>query len=776
MEFDLGRVLDALPAMVWTALPDGQIDFINRRWSEYTGLGLDKAHGWDWQAAVDPHDLPGLLERWRSILASGEPAEMEARVRRFDGQYRWYLVHCSPMRDDAGRIHKWYGINTDIDDLKRAEETSRESERYSRLIVDSIPGMVATFTPGGEVEFVNNQILEYFGRTPEEQKRWQIGDAIHPEDLPRTVEVFTQAIASGTPFELEVRARRFDGVYRWFQSRNLPLRDTNGRVVRWYNLLIDIDEMKRAEEALRASEAQLAEAERDLRLTIDTIPVFVATYQPDGTRSSVNHTWRDYVGLTLEEATGAGAMTFPYFHPDDVERNDKAWRASLASGEPLSIEVRTRRADGQYRWHIMRRVPFRDEKGNIVRWYSVGVDIDDQKRAEEALKRSEAFLAEGQHLARMGNFSWKVATGEIIWSEQINRIFEFKLGAPVTLDLIVSRVHPEDLPLMADMVGRAQRGESDFEYQQRIVMPDDSIKHLHLIAHRTGDHPGQIEYIGAVLDITQRRLAEEALSKARSQLAHVSRVTSLGALTASIAHEVNQPLSGIITNASTCMRMLATDPPNVEGARETARRTIRDGNRAADVITRLRALFSRKAIKIEPVDLNEAAREVIALSSGDLQRSRVVLRTELADGLALAGGDRVQLQQVIINLLRNAADAMSGVDDRPRRLVISTEPDKDGRVRLSVQDAGVGFGSQSTERLFEAFYTTKGDGMGIGLSVSRSIIESHNGRLWAEPNVGPGATFSFSIPEYSGDEAPAQDIGAARVPVASSAQSAGEIS
>src|SRR4029453_11941168 len=223
----------------------------------------------------------------------------------------------------------------------------------------------------------------------------------------------------------------------------------------------------------------------------------------------------------------------------------------------------------------------------------------------------------------MGNFSWKGATGEIIWSEQINRIFEFKLGAPVTLDLIVSRVHPEDLPLMADMVERAQRGESDFEYQQRIVMPDDSIKHLHLIAHRTGDHPGQIEYIGAVLDITQRRLAEEALSKARSQLAHVSRVTSLGALTASIAHEVNQPLSGIITNASTCMRMLATDPPNVEGARETARRTKRDGNRAADVITRLRALFSRKAIKIEPVDLNEAAREVIALSSGDLQRSRV---------------------------------------------------------------------------------------------------------------------------------------------------------
>jgi signal transduction histidine kinase len=217
-------------------------------------------------------------------------------------------------------------------------------------------------------------------------------------------------------------------------------------------------------------------------------------------------------------------------------------------------------------------------------------------------------------------------------------------------------------------------------------------------------------------------------------------------LTASIAHEVNQPLSGIITNANTCLRMLAADPPNVDGARETARRTIRDGNRASDVITRLRALFSKREPTNEPVDLNEATHEVITLLRGELQRSQVVLRAELDDEIPLVAGDRVQLQQVILNLLLNASDAMSGIDDRPRQLVIRTELEDDDRVRLSVQDAGVGFKPQDKERLFDAFYTAKSGGMGIGLSVSRSIIESHHGRLWGALNDGPGATFSFSIP------------------------------
>jgi signal transduction histidine kinase len=246
------------------------------------------------------------------------------------------------------------------------------------------------------------------------------------------------------------------------------------------------------------------------------------------------------------------------------------------------------------------------------------------------------------------------------------------------------------------------------------------------------------------------------LNELRSELAHMARVSSLGTLTASIAHEVNQPLSGIVTNASTCLRTLSVDPPNIDSAREAARRMIRDGKRASEVIMRLRALFSKKQAMAENLDLNEAAREVIALCVDELQRNRVILRQELANDLPAVTGDRVQLQQVILNLLRNAVDAMSGIEDRPKVLAIRTEKDE-GCVRLTVQDTGVGIAPQEMEKLFEAFYTTKSGGMGMGLSISHTIIESHNGRLWATPNDGPGATFSFSMPCNAGHFADHQD-------------------
>jgi len=252
--------------------------------------------------------------------------------------------------------------------------------------------------------------------------------------------------------------------------------------------------------------------------------------------------------------------------------------------------------------------------------------------------------------------------------------------------------------------------------------------------------------------------------------AHAARVAILGVLTASIAHEINQSLSGIVTNASTCVRMLNADPPNVDGARETARRTIRDVNRASEVITRLRALFAKKEAKAEPVDLNDAAREMIALSLSELERNRVILQSELADDLPPVTGDRIQLQQVILNLLVNAVDAMRCVDERPRKLVIRTKRDEGDRVRLTVQDAGVGFEPRVVDRLFEAFYTTKSGGMGIGLSVSRSIVESHHGRLWAAPNDGPGATFSFSIPCRSDGASSARSLGVTRKPAVMDAQ------
>jgi C4-dicarboxylate-specific signal transduction histidine kinase len=266
-------------------------------------------------------------------------------------------------------------------------------------------------------------------------------------------------------------------------------------------------------------------------------------------------------------------------------------------------------------------------------------------------------------------------------------------------------------------------------------------------ANPTTQERDLIDRISKIAGITiDRARADEALNQARLELTHVARTATLSAMTASITHEVSQPISGILTNASTCARMLATDPPNVVGAAETIRRTIRDANRASEVIKRLRAMFAKKAPVMELLDLNEAAQEVISVSSAELRRYRSVLETDFAEHLSPVSGDRVQLQQVILNLLLNAADAMSGIEDRPRTLRVRTEMHGGDHVKVLVQDAGVGLDPRAMEKLFEAFYTTKAQGLGIGLAISRSIIESHKGKLWAMPNEGPGATFGFSIP------------------------------
>ena len=490
--------------------------------------------------------------------------------------------------------------------------------------------------------------------------------------------------------------------------------------------------------SLKRSETYLAEAQRLSRtgswhLNVDTGAVgwskeffSIFGFDPNKTKPSYS--------LNLER-----------IHPEDRHRVEQLRWVAIREKRDFEVEYRILLPGDSIKYIYSIAHCLASPSGNIE-YIGAVMDITERKQAEEELRRSEAFLAEAQRLSLTGSFSYRLETQEFTWSEQLYRIFEFEQGVRITCGLIATRVHPEDIPLFNRMIHRAHSTACDFAFQHRLRMPNNAIKHVRIIAHGTQDKDGRLEYIGAVQDVTEHRLSEEALGKARSELAHVARVMSLGTLTASIAHEINQPLSGIITNASTCMRMLAADPPNFEGACETTRRTIRDGSRLSEVITRLRALFSKKDPTPEVLDLNEATREVIALSLSEFQRKRVILRTELADDLPLVTGDRVQLQQVILNLVLNAADAMSDVEDRPRELVIGTEREERDGVRLTVQDAGVGFHSHAADRLFEPFYTTKSGGMGMGLSVSRAIIERHCGRLWAAPNEGPGATFSFSLP------------------------------
>jgi PAS domain S-box-containing protein len=362
----------------------------------------------------------------------------------------------------------------------------------------------------------------------------------------------------------------------------------------------------------------------------------------------------------------------------------------------------------------------------------------------------------------IGIFIWNLDGTIVEANEAFLTMMEYNRGDLVSggmrwTDLTPPEWRDRDEQALADLKaqGRAH------PYQKEFIRKDGS--RVPVVVGGALFKEGGNEGVAFVLDLREQKRADEVrerLRQAQAELAHMTRAMTMGQVAASIAHEVNQPLSGIITNASTCLRMLAADPPNVDGALETTRRTIRDGNRASEVITRLRALYSKKETSLESIDLNEATREVIALSLSELQRNRVILRQELADNLPLVIGDRVQLQQVILNLVLNASDAMSGVDDRPRQLVIRTGRDEGDGVRVTMKDAGVGFDPQAVDRLFEAFYTTKNDGMAMGLSVSRSIIESHHGRLWAEPNDGPGATFSFSIPRGSNGVTDARSLGA----------------
>lgn len=413
---------------------------------------------------------------------------------------------------------------------------------------------------------------------------------------------------------------------------------------------------------------------------------------------------------------------------------------ATAAGGPrnLLVDVRPLSLPGQIEGRLL--VTFRDITASKL------AEVAKDQRAEEELRRSEAFLIEGQRLSQTGSFSWKVGTGEINWSDELYRIYELEVGVPITLEVIRTRVHPEDVTLLEKLIENFRANITDFEWHYRLLMPDGSIKYLRAVAHATQGSDAQLEYIAAVQDVSARRRSEEALAKARSRLAKVTRASTLGVLTASIAHEINQPLSGIITNAGAGLRMLEAVPPNLDGVRETQARILRDSNRVSDVITRLRALFSTDELVLESLDLNEVVREVIALLLGDLQSNRIVVETTLADDLPAVTGDRIQLQLVISNLVRNASDAVLDVHDRSRRLVVETARHDADLVRVSVRDSGVGVDAASIEELLSEFHSTKNDGMGIGLSVSRSVIERHGGRLWAEANDGPGATFSFAIP------------------------------
>jgi PAS domain S-box-containing protein len=515
-----------------------------------------------------------------------------------------------------------------------------------------------------------------------------------------------------------------------------------------------------AKEAALQAEAKAARAEKEIRLVADTIPALVWSALPDGAVEYFNQRWLTYTGLTLEQARGWGFIDA--YHPEDRAsvRNLTSVRVPhAASANDLKAEARLRGVDGKYRWFLGRAMALRDEAGNIVRWHGTAVDIEDRKRAEDALRRSEAYLAEAQRLSATGSFGWRVTSGDIVWSEETYRIFGLDRAVKPTMDLVLQHVHPDDRELVRHELNRVAEGNHDFDVEHRLLMPNGLVKYLRVRSHRVKSESGDEEIVGAVMDVTAARDAQEALRAAQAKLAHVNRVTTMGQLAASIAHEINQPITAVVTNANAGLLWLAAQPPDLEEVRDAFDRVIMAGNQAGKVTGRIRALINKAPPRKDDFEINEAVLEVIALTHGELVKNGVSLQTQLAPGLPLVQGDKIQLQQVILNLIINAIEAMSGVSEGSRELLIATGRDASSAVLVAVQDSGPGLNPESFDCLFDPFYTTKPGGMGMGLSICRSIVEAHGGRVWASRTAGPGVTVQFTLPVGEGVQREATLIG-----------------
>jgi PAS domain S-box-containing protein len=648
----------------------------------------------------------------------------------------------------------------DIEDQKWAEEQLRDSEHRWRSLTEALPQLVWAAMPDGACDYFSAQWTEYTGIPESELLGWRWMDVLHPDDREPTRQFWTDSVAGRSPYDVEYRVRRQDGEYGWFKTRGVPIRDTEGRIVKWFGTCTDITDRKLAEEALRDSEQELRKAHNELEIKVaertaelESSKAYLAEAQ------RLSHTgsfgWRVSTGEILwsEEtlrifeydptAKPTIELILQRVHPDDEAFVKQTIERAAQDGKDFDNEYRLAMPDGSVKYvHIVAHA-LSDESGSIE-FVGAVMDTTESKRAEEALRRSESYLAEAQRLAHTGSWAWGVAGGDALHlSEEWYRIYGFDPEkGTLAWEEKVQRIHPEDRDRWQRAIDRAIGEKLDYEVEMRILLPDGTVKYIHTVGHPVLNASGNVvQFVGSSMDISNSKRAEEA----QADLAHVSRVTTMGELTASLAHEVKQPIAAAITNAKTCLRWLSGDTPNIEEARAAAMRIVKDQTRAAEIISRIRLLFKKDTPLRELVEVNEVIREMIVLLRGETTRYSISVRTELAADLPPVMGDRVQLQQVMMNLIVNGIEAMKDVNGT-RELIIKSQRAEYEQLLVSVSDTGVGLPPQQADQIFNSFFTTKPHGTGMGLRISRSIVESHGGRLWAADNSPRGASFYFNIP------------------------------
>jgi PAS domain S-box-containing protein len=1115
-EQELRLLVDAIPTLVWRAAPDGNFEYVNKRMLEYLGAALSEVIGWGWMDKVHPDDIAFKVRTWLQNLESGSPHDAACRIRGADGRYRWFEARGEPLRANDGKVLSWYGVLIDIDDRRKAEEALRESEYKLRQIIDTVPGLIWSTGSDGEPTHVGQRLLDYSGMRFEDFKQVGWKAFVHPDDFPQTAKAYYQAIQTETSYHGVVRLRRADGEFRWHHARCEPLRDRQGRIIQWYGLCVEIDEAQ-------------------LQAILNVLPAFTWYAAPSGALTFVNKRTADYLGLAkdhpLRFGIDIGAQWDDWvqlLHPDDHEGSRKVWSTCLRTGEAGEYSFRVRNAQGGYRWFLSRSEPLRASDETLLQWVGVNLDIEELKCAEQALRRSEAYLAEAQRLSHTGSFGWTPSTGELHWSDETYRILEYDPSIKPTIERVLQRIHPDDLAMTRQLLDETSLGEKDFDNTHRLLMPDGSVKFVHVLSYVLKDATGNLEIVGALMDVTERKKAEDLLRRSEahlaeaqklshtgavayngtailfaseetyhiwgfdpaqglpsrevvfqrvhpgdrdwlnaevrravgekrrfstayrillpdgtvkhletigqplfsangklveifatqtdvterkraeealresqakfrdyaesasdwfweigpdykftmltenafgsnaadrigtacwdraldlrtepekwrllratldsrkpfrdfvycsiggngspmyvkasgkpvfdgdgefrgyrgagadvteqeqlnrelerrqaylaqaqrlshigtwavnetttlyfseesyriwgfdpqqglpnnealrqrthpddwgkvyeealqawrqkrdygsefrivlpdgtvkyldatshpvfsvdgelvevvgthvditerkraeaeherlrqleSDLAHMNRVGMMGELAASLAHEITQPIAAGRNNARAALNFLDQQPPDLGEVREALGCAVGDADRAGQIVDRIRDHIKKAPPRKHRFDLNEAINEVIVLARSAIAENGVSVQTRLSEGLAPVEGDRVQLQQVILNLVLNAAEAMSVIDRGARQLLISTDQGGANGVLVAVRDSGPGIDPEHIERVFDAFYTTKPSGVGMGLSICRSIIEAHSGRLWADANELGGAAFQFTLP------------------------------
>jgi len=692
-------------------------------------------------------DFDRFWQDFQKLIDEKVDSEGEYRIVLPDGTVKYVHAIRHPVLNANGELVEIVGTTVDITERKRAEEEVRNTAAQWQATFDAVQDLVLLLDKDFRVLRANHAAAEFLGLPVDKIVGGHCYDLTHGTSTPPAECPLAKMRQSRRHEEAEILARKGGP---WLSVSVDPLFDPSGELTQVVHVARDITERKRAEEALRRSEAYLAESQR-----LTQTGSF--TYTPGGAVLYCSEETLRIWGFDQQQAIPSHEMVRQRIHPDDRGRVRERAEKAVGTKTGWSDEFRMVLPDGTVKHIHAIHHPVFSASGELVEVVGTHVDVTERKHAEEALRRAEGYLVEAQRLTHTGAWATDAEPKPLYWSEELFRLYglDSQQGFP-THEQAVQRVHPEDRDRYVQAFHRAIHQKVDSDVEFRTVLPDGTIRYLYGLGHPILSTNGDVvEVVGTTVDITERKCAEEERTRLRqleADLAHIDRVSILGELAASIAHEVNQPLSGIVSSGSACLRWLARDVPDLEEAREAARRIVRDGKRAGEIIARIRALTKKAVASGEKLDLNETIREVLGLVSDEAKRRSVIIGTQFGDGVFPVRGDRVQLQQVLLNLVMNAIEAMSTVGDRARELVITTRNIDSDQVQVTVEDSGTGIDPQMIDKIFGSFYTTKPGGMGMGLSISRSILQAHGGRLWAAAKDGAGAIFHFTLPKYHEEE------------------------